>query len=353
MMRRSPREQRDLNPLLNGIQRIVVFRALYFGDFLCSVPALRGLKERFPRAELTIIGLPWVKSIVHRFRYIDRFLEFPGFRGLEGLLTDSATTGQFFRDARSYRYDLAIQMHGDGRISNSFTGRLGARFSLGYRPPQSKRPRQLDLELGFASNEHEILRWLRLVGVLGVRTSPQLEFPLVPEDEDELKVVAQSSGIDLESPIVALHPGAKEPERRWPPEAFSELADTLTEQLGAQVIITGTRNEIALGREIAGKMVHRPHLLSGRTSLGGLAALLSRAILLVTNDTGPSHLAAALRVPSVVLFGPTEPAGWAPLDTTRHKAIWSGHGKPITCVPVAMAVQESLRLVKECACLTS
>ncbi|MGI5835080.1 MAG: glycosyltransferase family 9 protein [Chloroflexota bacterium] len=338
---------------LNDVQRIVVVRALHLGDFLCSVPALRALKERFPQAELTYIGLPWAKEVVRRYHYIDRFLEFPGYRGLEGTLSDPVATSQFFIEARSYRYDLAIQMHGDGRISNSFTARLGARFSLGYRILGSRQPRQLDLELAFMSNVHEIFRWLRLVGFLGAQGSPQLEFPLVAEDEVEMETVAYSFGIDLEKPIVMLHSGAKESAKRWPPEAFSEAGDRLAEQLGAQIAITGSHDEIPLGRAVAERMRNRAHLLSGRTSLGGLAALLSRATLLITNDSGPSHLAAALGIPSVVLFGPTKPAIWAPLDRSIHKALWSGQDKPITSISVDRVVEESFRLVKECACLTS
>lgn len=339
--------------LLADIRRIVVFRALYFGDFVCSVPALRALKERFPQAELTLIGLPWVKGIAHRFSFIDRFLAFPGFMGIEGLLSDSAATERFFKDARNYRYDLAIQMHGDGRLSNSFTARLGARFSLGYRLSGSRRLRQLDLELAYASDEHEILRWLRLIGYLGIQGSPRLEFPLSAEDEDEVKAVAQGSGIELGRPMVILHPGAKEPAKRWPPEAFAEVADWLADQSGFQVLITGSGDEVALGEVVAQRMRNRAHILSGRTSLGGLAALLSKATLLITNDTGPSHLAAALSVPSVVLFGPTDPAIWAPLDRSRHKALWSGRGKPISSIPVDRVVEESRRLVSECASLTS
>lgn len=337
----------------DDVRRIVVFRALYLGDFLCAVPTLRALKRRYPLAELTFIGLPWTREIVDRFASIDRFLEFPGYRGLEGLISDSATSRRFIQEARSYRYDLAIQMHGDGRLSNGFVARLGARVSLGYRLPGCNRPHLLDLELEMESGEHEVLRWLRLVDALGAGGSPDLEFPLAPVDWMEAEAVARSIGIDLKRPLLAVHPGAKEPARRWPAAAFSEAADRLAEQLGAQVIVTGARDEVAIGREVAVGMRNHARILAGCTSIGCLAALLSLANLLITNDTGPSHLAAALGVPSVVLFGPTEPERWAPLDITRHKALWSGRGNPITSIPVAKVVEESLGLVKECAYLTS
>lgn len=335
------------------VRRIAVFRALYLGDFLCIVPALRALKRRFPDSELTFIGLPWLQGTVERFGCIDRFLEFPGYRGLEGLFSDPKAIGRFLREARDYRYDLAIQMHGDGRISNGFVARLGARASLGYRPMGGACPKVLDLELEMDGDEHEVLRWLRLVDVLGATGSRELEFPLLPSDWAEAESVASGAGIDPGRSVVVLHPGAKEPARRWMPAGFSEVADRLAQELGAQVAITGSRDELAIAREVAEGMRVRAHLVAGRTSLGGLAALLARVRLLVTNDTGPSHLAAALGVPSIVLFGPTEPARWAPLDVTKHRALWSGRGNPISLIPVKRVVEESLELVRRCEQLTS
>ena len=335
---------------VGGVHRVALLRALHLGDFLCSVPALRALKERYPVAEITLIGLPWVRYLLDRYPCVDRFLEFPGYRGLEEVPVDGERTSRFLAEARSYRYDLAIQLHGDGRLSNGFVAQLGARVSLGYCLGVVGHRRELDLELEWDESEHEVRRWLRLVNALGATGTPRAEFPLLPADWLEVERVAGSEGIDLERPMVGLHPGGKDPAKRWPAESFAAAADLLGAQLDAQVVITGDREELAVASRVAAEMrYHQVRVLAGQTSLGGLGALLAQLRLLVTNDSGPSHLAAALKTPSVVLFGPTEPGRWAPLDVARHRTLWSGRGNPISQIPVERVVEESLALVERWA----
>ena len=344
----------DRLPLqLADVERVAVFRALHLGDFLCSVPALRALKDRFPGAELTYIGLPWAREIVERYRYVDRFLEFPGYCGLEGVASRPKVVHEFLDEARAYRYDLAIQMHGDGRVSNGFVAQLGARVSLGYRRRSVELPKELDVELEMDDGEHEVLRWLRLVGALGAVGTVEIEFPLTPGDRTEAESVLAESGVAPADLVVVLHPGAKEATKRWPAIGFARVGDSLSEQVGARVLITGSRDEMDVARAVASEMREPARVVAGRTSLGGLAALLGRAQLLVTNDTGPSHLAAAIGVPSVVLFGPTEPGRWAPLGVAAHRALWSGPGNPIAFIPVERVLDESLGLVRQCVHPTS
>lgn len=331
-----------------GVKRIAVLQALHLGDFLCAVPAMRALKARYPRAEITLIGLPWVETVLERFSCVDRFLEFPGFWGLEGVPWDPPRTGRFLQEARAYRYDLALQMHGDGRVSNGFVARLGARVSLGYGSSEPGRRKELDLELEGDATEHETMRWLRLVGAVGALGHPDLEFPILPCDWIEGDRLAADWGIDLQMPTVGVHPGARNPEKRWPAEGFAQVADRLAGELGAQVIITGSREELELATRVAACMKTRSFNLAGRTSLGGLAALMAQMQMVVANDSGPSHLAAALGTPSVVLFGPTDPARWAPLKSGHHRAIWSGPGIPISSIPVEQVVEGALDLVERC-----
>ncbi|MGE5618063.1 MAG: glycosyltransferase family 9 protein [Sphingomonadaceae bacterium] len=335
---------------VSGVERIAVFRALHLGDYLCSVPALRALKDRFPDAEVTLIGLRWTRDVLERYPCVDRFLEFPGYQGLEGVAWDRSRTEEFLAEAYRCRYDLAIQMHGDGRLSNGFVARLGARASLGYGPGDGMDRRQLDVELPWSRSDHEIRRWLRLVNVVGAIGAPELEFPLLPEDWMEAERVASECGIDLGRPVIGLHPGGRDAAKRWPPERFARVADRLAGESGAQVVITGTREELDIARRVAVALrAVDARVATGRTSIGAVAALVSRMQLLVTNDTGISHLAAALGVPSVVLFGPTDPNRWAPLDTRSHAAVWSGPGNPITAISVDQVVEAALAVVERWA----
>ncbi|MHB8991756.1 MAG: glycosyltransferase family 9 protein [Chloroflexota bacterium] len=338
---------------LSDVERIAVFRALHLGDFLCSVPSLRALKERFPDAEVTFIGLPWARAALDRYSCVDRFLEFPGYQGLEGVPWDRSRTEEFLEEAYRYGYDLAIQMHGDGRLSNGFVARLGARASLGYCPEDSADRQQLDLELPWSRDDHEIRRWLRLVNALGAMGTPRLEFPLAPGDWVEAERVARDCGIDLGRPMIGLHPGGRDVAKRWPAERFAQVADRLIRETEAQVVITGSREEMPIALRVAAALrATEARVVVGRTSLGALGALVAHMQLLLTNDTGPSHLAAALGTPSVVLFGPTDPKRWAPLDTRSHRVLWSGRGNPITAISVDRVVEESMALVERWAYLT-
>jgi ADP-heptose:LPS heptosyltransferase len=164
---------------------------------------------------------------------------------------------------------------------------------------------------------------LRLVEFLGIPgRGEHLDFPVREEDRRALGALHGVS--DLRPGTYAcVHPGASVPGRRWPAERFAAVAGALADR-GLRVVLTGTAEEAELTRAVAGAL-RAPHVdLAGRTDLGALAALLAGARLLVCNDTGVSHLAAALGVPSVVLFTGSDPDRWAPLDRRRHRAVGRG-----------------------------
>jgi ADP-heptose:LPS heptosyltransferase len=312
-MMRVPRLNAKFSP-----RRIVVFRALYLGDLLCATPALRALRQRFPAAEITLIGLPWAGDFVARIPSVDRLLLFPGFAGIAEVPYQAERVEQFLAQVHATGYDLAIQMHGDGHISNGFVAGLGARVSLGYCCGVDGR---LDYTLPYDIHEHETRRWLHLVAQLGATTDDtRLEFPTTPDEQATarqlLADVKQSTG-----PIIGVHVGAKDALRRWPTGRFAALADLLVGQFGAQIVLTGGTNEQELTVAVRAAMQHDALDLAGKTDLGVFASVISQLDLLVTNDTGASHLAAATATASVVLFGPTRPQSWAPLDAERHRVI--------------------------------
>ncbi len=347
-----------------SIRRIAVFRALFLGDLLCATPALRELRRRFPDAEITLIGLPWAAELVGRLAYVDRLAIFPGYQGIAELPYDSARTATFLGEARAYGYDLAIQMHGDGRVSNGFVADLGAGISLGYRRGPDDR---LALSLPYAEGEHEVLRWLRLIEAIGdgqsaigdkvegsspiaYRLSPitSFDFPITAvEHHRAADLLARSRG----APLIGLHAGAKDAARRWPPERFAALADALIERYGVVVALTGAAQERHLTAAVRRAMRHPALDLAGETDLGTFAAAIARLDLLVTNDTGASHIAAAIGTPSVVLFGPSRPEQWAPLDRARHRVVdalaLAGHGVDRATALGRLAVEPVLNLCIE------
>ncbi|MDQ4077781.1 MAG: glycosyltransferase family 9 protein [Chloroflexota bacterium] len=302
-------------------QRVVIVRALRgLGDLLCAVPAWRALRAALPEAEIALVALPEVERLVDRFsHYIDQYIEFPGYPGIEERPPEVQRLPDFFAAMHREGFDLALQMHGSGGTSNPFTIMLGARLSAGFFLPGEYCP-DPGRFLVYPEGEPEVRRHLLLMEFLGIPlTGESLEFPLDEEDWSALQEIEVWNDLQ-QGAYVCIHPGARDPARRWPPECFAVVADALANQ-GLRVVLTGTPEERTLTEAVTRAMHYRPIDLAGRTSLGAVAALLSRARLLICNDTGVSHLAAALGTPSVVLFLDADPARWAPLDRERHRIL--------------------------------
>jgi Glycosyltransferase family 9 (heptosyltransferase) len=151
-----------------------------------------------------------------------------------------------------------------------------------------------------------------------------LEFPLWAEDFNALGQIEGIKGLDT-GPYACIHPGASVPERRWPLEVFTATARFLGKR-GMQVVVTGTDSERCLAEALARSSGVSAVNVAGRTSLGALAALISRARVLVCNDTSVAHLSEALRVPSVVLSTGNNPDRWGPLDRCRHRVLCPAGG---------------------------
>lgn len=300
-------------------RRIGVFRALMLGDVLCAVPALRALRANYPQAEIALIGLPWARDLARRLPMLDRFIEFPGFPGLPEAGVDVTGVPEFLRRMQSEQFDLLLQMHGSGRIVNPLIAACGARRSAGFCESGAYCP-EPDLYTGWPAEGHEVQRLLRLMDHLGVaRCGEELEFPLRPQDFSDLSALWPEAG--SERPYVCVHPGARLQSRRWPVQRFAEVADRLA-QRGWTIVLTGSAGEAPLVAELQGLMKHPSVNLAGRTTLWTLGALIARARLLLCNDTGVSHVAAALATPSVVVASGSDVARWAPQGRGAHQVLW-------------------------------
>jgi ADP-heptose:LPS heptosyltransferase len=299
--------------------RVAIVRALPgLGDLLCTVPAWRAIRAAYPTAHLTLVGLPHARQFVTRYqRYLDDFLEFPGFPGISERPPAVRRLPAFLALAQAKRFDLALQMHGSGESSNQFTVLLGARDNAGFFLPGHYCPDPSRF-LPFLPAESEVRRYLRLLNHLGIPAQgEELEFPIRDEDNRAFRRFVDTRDLQPGS-YVCIHAGAKDEPRRWSPECFALVADGLADA-GLRVVLTGVAAEAGLVDAVANRMRGPALNLTGRTPRGMLASLVQGARLVVCNDTGISHLAAALSVPSVVVFLASDPMRWAPLDTRRHK----------------------------------
>lgn len=328
------------------IERIAVFRALKLGDLLCAVPALRALRGAFPRAEIALVGLPWASEFVDRFdRYLDRFIEAPGYPGLPERRPKPPRVVAFLSAIQAERFDLAIQMHGSGSISNPFVALFGARLTAGFYRQGAYCP-DPDLFVPYPDDEHEIRRHLRLVERLGGPTrGAELEFPIWTQDRQALDAIEEVGHLDGQA-YACVHAGAGASARCWPAERFAVVADALVDR-GLRVVLTGSPEEAGLTRAVLAAMKATAVDLAGRTGLGSLAALVSAARLSLSNDTGVYHLAVAVGTPSVAVSTEPNADRWGPLDRRRHRFLCGGTNVSVEAM-VAQA-DELLQMGRDCA----
>ncbi|MGZ3241691.1 MAG: glycosyltransferase family 9 protein, partial [Burkholderiaceae bacterium] len=281
-----------------ALRNIAVFRALQLGDLLCVVPTLRALRLAAPNAKITLIGLPWAQSFAVRFnKYIDDYLMFPGFPGLPETVPQINLIPEFFATAQQRQFDFAFQLHGSGSLSNPITMALGAARTAGFYLPGSYCPDH-EYFIPWLHAEHEITQYLRLMEFLGApANNKSLEFPLQDIDYQSLRKTGQFR--PPPGSYACIHPGARLESRRWLPKRFAYVADGLSEQ-GLQVVLTGSAEERPIVDAVLREMRAPVIDMCGRTELGSLAALIAGARLLVSNDTGVSHIAAAVATPSVI-----------------------------------------------------
>ncbi len=324
------------------VQRVAILRALTgLGDLLCIIPALRALRGALPDARVTLIGLPEAAPVVARFpQYVDELVALPGWPGLPEREVDVAGLVPFLATMQERDFDLVLQLHGSGQVSNPLAALLGARHTAGFYLPGQFCPDARHF-LPFRDDEPEPLRHLRLVEHLGLPAGDaSLEFPLEPDDQQALDALPETAKL-VPGRYGCVHPGANEANRRWSPHHFAAVAHALARR-GLEVVLTGTAGEAPLTAAVARAMDTPAIDLAGRTGLGALAALVSRSRLLVANDTGVSHLATALRTPSVVVFSGSDPQRWAPLDQDRHRVV--GPHPPASVDAVVSEVDHLLAL---------
>ena len=304
-------------PPKGGPRRVAVFRALQLGDMLCSVPALRALRQGLPGAEITLVGLPWAREFAARFSHlVDRFIEFPGHPGLPEQPVHEAEHAAFIARMRCEAFDLAIQLHGSGEVTNALVHQFGAKSMAGFYRKGNPPPDGAFLAW---NRHHEIRQLLELVAFIGMPASgEQLEFPI--SDEDRKGASRLMPRHLSHRPYIIVHPGSQLPSRRWPTARFATVAQQLA-NLGFAIVVTGTAAEQALVMDLVSRIEPTPLSLAGMTTLGELGALIDGAALLVSNDTGVSHIAAALRTPSVIVACGSDVSRWQPLDLQLHRTL--------------------------------
>jgi ADP-heptose:LPS heptosyltransferase len=304
-----------------GVSKIAVLRANALGDYLFCQPALVALRAAYPDAELVLLGAPWhARFLPGRPGPVDRVVVVPPAPGIRaetaGERWPASAVTAFRDDMRAERFDLALQLHGGGANSNPLVNSLGAGLTAGLRAVDAP---PLDRWIRYAYYQPEVFRYLEAVGLVGadpVTWQPSLAVTAADRGE-----VASVVGVP-DRPRVALHPGATDTRRRWPPERFAAVGDAAA-AAGAEIVVTGTPPEREVVDHVVSAMRSPARALVGALSLGGLAALYEGCAVVVSNDTGPLHVASAVGAATVGLFWVGNLINGGPAVRDRHRPLMS------------------------------
>lgn len=277
--------------------RALVLRALGLGDLLAGVPALRALRRALPEHRIVLAAPEVLRPLVELVHAVDDLLP-------TGELEPVTWTGP--------PPDVAVDLHGNGPASKRLLEALEPRRLVAFAGPGGDG-RFVDGPT-WDADEHERSRWCRLVeDAFGVTSDPT-DLRLADPDREPLRTGA-----------VVVHVGAASASRRWPEDRFAQVARAVHAR-GFRVLLTGSAAEVPVMEQVQGAAGLPATAVARGTDLLDLAALVSRAALVLCGDTGMAHLASAYATPSVVMFGPTPPHRWGPPPDGPHDVLWHGTG---------------------------
>jgi ADP-heptose:LPS heptosyltransferase len=213
---------------------------------------------------------------------------------------------------RAENFDVIIHMQGDGRSANPFINKLGSGLTAGMRNPAAE---PIDRAIPYVHYQSEILRNLEIVALIGASTAclePHIE--VTGMDEQETISIKARIG---DRPYVVIHSGADDMRRVWPAVKFAEIADSLVER-GYEIVLTGTQKEEEIISSVTWAM-KQTAIPCIALKIGGLAALLKKSALVISNDTGPLHLARAVGAPTVGIYWGPNVLNWGPLSRNRNR----------------------------------
>ncbi len=295
--------------------KILVRGTNWIGDAVMTIPAMRELRRVFPEAHIALHTRSWAEGIFRDADFIDEIIAFDKDSGLEGIVGEARRIGQRRFDLgivfpNSYRAAALAKI---GGIKRRFGyAKEGRRFLLTdpVRIPEWKNSR------------HEVFYYLNLIAeaerrMLGTNTvegrEPDISLNISDERRNDARIILENAGCDMGKPLIGFGPGSTNSmAKRWPAENFASLADMLTKNQAANIVLMGSSSEKDVTENVS-RIAETPVFdLAGATTLADAAAILAETDLFISNDMGLAHLAAAAGTPVYVLFGPTNPVTTRP-----------------------------------------
>ena len=291
---------------LNDLRGSLLVRATnWLGDAVMTTPAVSALRSAYPRVRIVVLAKPIVAELFRHHPDVDEVMVYERPGRHEGALGRLRMAGEL----RRRRFDAALL------LQNAFDAALLAFLArIPERAGYATDGRWMLLTHAVRITpdllaQHEVEYYLRLLERLGIPrpASPSLRIAVTADEREAMASRLEGLGVERGTPLLAVNPGATfGSAKRWYPDRFAAVADALSEEWGASTVLLGSVAEAPLAREIESAMRAAPVNLAGKTTVREMMALVSRSSFLITNDSGPMHIGAALGVPLVAIFGPTD-----------------------------------------------
>ncbi len=290
--------------------KLLLRAANWVGDAVMMTPAVCSLRKCFPKAEIFVLAKPWVVPVFEGLPYVDHILVYDKagrHQGIFGFI-------RLARDLRAFRFDAAILFQ--NAFEAAFIAALsGIPVRIGYptdgrgillthRSPLLTRCRKV----------HQVEYYLGILKGVGIPdTNRELCLSIGEKETKKAQRLLNRFGIRKTDTLVGINPGAAYgPAKQWPPDRFAAVGDRIQEVCGVKILIFGGPADRALGLRIRQSMRYPAVNLAGETDLSEAMALIRECRLFITNDSGLMHVASALKVPLVAIFGSTDPEATGP-----------------------------------------
>jgi len=323
-------------------KKILIVNLGGIGDLLLSTPALKALKNYYPEAEISILVVPRVYAMVKNWLYLDAVFVFHLGYLPSGMLKNIFT----LLTLRDKHFDLLINM----RTIVSFASAvklslllnfIGAKIKAGRNTDGKGKMFDIAIPETLIGQKYEAEYDLETVRALGIKSvDMKIDFEIDAEESQRIDAILEEEGIAKEAILIGVNPGGLS-SRRWPVEKFSSVIDKLAQKMACNFLVTGSREEHSLAQKLKAKSCARIVDLAGKLSIQETAALIKRCNLYISNDTGPMHIAAILKTPLIVIFGPGDLARYDPRNIS-DKTIVLG-GRRTICAPCNKKTCMSMR----------
>jgi heptosyltransferase II len=311
--------------------KILIRGTNWIGDSVITLPAIREIRRAFAGSHLALLVKPWVADLFTGVDFLDEIIPYDRRPGIGGLL-------QFARLLRGKNFDAAILLQNAFEAAAlAFLARIPIRIGL----PTDGRRFLLTAPLKPSHpvrHEHQIYDYLNIAAqaeTLMTGSShvdflkPQYMLPVDSETQNRVRRQLRASGWQEGRHLIAINPGAtNNPLKRWVPDRFAALADRLLDRGDCTIVLIGAASEESIADIVLSQMKHRAIKMTGKTSLRETIAILSLSDLILSNDTGPAYMAAALCRPTITIFGPTN--YWSICPTSPTSVILNN---PVPCAP--------------------